>query len=322
MVITTGTTFVAALFGTDGITNTVLTAGLVERIVITTGVTATFLATQLTAQAINVNATAAGAANLVITAADANADFTNLTFTAAGGQNAFDTGVDTVTINMLSTTASRSITGTTLADVINGGTLADVIIGGTGADTITGGLGADTITIGSGADIVDLTEGTAAADTLVWATTFAAGNANAATVTAFAFGAGADIIDIQVNLANGATGATSTLAAIAPVATASNATATADGVIFTFAGAGDIMATSTVANAVANAVTVLVSGTDFSSANIATGDSLILQLNDGTNTFVFHYVADGTATTTAAADLTLIGMFTGTTTAALTGDFT
>jgi hypothetical protein len=67
---------------------------------------------------------------------------------------------------------------------------------------------------------------------------------------------------------------------------------------------------------------VLVSVTDFSSANIATGDSLILQLNDGTNTFVFHYVADGTAATTAAADLTLIGMFNATTTAALTGDFT
>gem|GEM_PF-2866534 len=103
---------------------------------------------------------------------------------------------------------------------------------------------------------------------------------------------------------------------------ASNGTATANDVIFTFNGAGDLLAAgTTVANAVANAVTALTSGTDFSSASIATGDSLILQMNDGTNTFVFHYVADGTPATTVAADLTLIGMFSGTTVQALTGDF-
>jgi Ca2+-binding RTX toxin-like protein len=213
-----------------------------------------------------------------------------------------------------------NITGGSGVNTITGGAGADTISGLAGADNITGGEGADTITIGADQDIVSLTETTAAADNLIWATAFAAGNTNAATVTGFAFGAGVDTIDIQVNLSNGATAATSNLAAITPVAVGDNGTATADGVIYTFAGANDVMATSTLANAVANAVTVLLSGTDFSSANIATGDSLILQLNDGTNTFVFQYVADATANVTAAADLVLIGMFSGTTVAALIGD--
>ena len=322
LTVVTSTNFASASFGTVA-GNTVSTNAAIENIVITSGTTGTFLATQLTGQTININATAATAANLVITGANATADFTNLTFTQSGGANAFDTGVDTVTINIGSTTAA-STTGTTLADTINGTDLAagDTIIGGTGADTITAGGGTDTITIGSGQDTVSLTETTAAADTLIWATAFAAGNANAATVTGFAFGAGADLIDIQVNLANGTTTATSTLAALAPVVTTSNATATANDVIFTLNGAGDILAAgTTIANAVANAVTALTSGTDFASANIATGDSLILQMNDGTNTFVFHYVADATAATTAAADLTLIGVFNATVVQALTGDF-
>ena len=326
LIVTTSTTFVGATFGAAG---TVLTSASVDNIVITSGQTATFTGAQLTGQAINVNATAAAAANLVITASDANADFTNLTFTQSGGANAFDTGVDTVVINMLSTTAGRSITGTTLADSITGGSLADVIIGGTGADTIVGGEGADTITIGVGADTVSLTEVTAAADTLVWSTAFAAGSANAAAVTGFAFGAGADLIDINVALQNtseattaAGTGATNTIAAIAVTAVVNNASA-ADGgtaVVFTFNGANDLLAAgTTAATAVANAVTALTSGADFG-ANLATGNSLILQMNDGTNTFVFHYLADATPATTTAADLALIGVFNGTTTA-LVGDF-
>jgi hypothetical protein len=224
--------------------------------------------------------------------------------------NALTSGTDLVTIN-----------GGGGTETIVGTSIADVIVAGAGADTITGGEGADTITIGAGLDIVSLTETTAAADNLIFALAFATGSADAATVTGFAFGAGVDTIDMQVNLTNGATGATAALIGITPAVVASNGTATANDVIFTFHGAGDIMAASTVANAVANAVAALTSGTDFSSANIATGDSLILQLNDGTNTFVFHYVADGVAGTTAAADLALIGMFNGTTTAALVGDF-
>jgi Ca2+-binding RTX toxin-like protein len=159
----TSTTFVNAAFGTG----TVLTNAAVEDIVITTGQTATFTAAQLTGQAISFNASAAGAANLVITGSDATADFTTLAFIARSG-NAFDTGVDTVTINIAATTAA-STTGTTLADTINGTALAETIIGGTGADSINAGAGADTITGGAGVDIIQVGALDAAIDRVVMA---------------------------------------------------------------------------------------------------------------------------------------------------------
>lgn len=224
--------------------------------------------------------------------------------------------------NVIGTSGNDIITGDSAANTLNGDAGHDLITGGAGADSITAGEGTDIVTIGDGQDTVSLTETTAVGDTLIWNTAFAAGNTNAATVTGFAFGAGADVFDMQQNLSNGNTTATSSLVGLTPLAVASDGTATANGVIFTFNGAGDLLAAgTTVANAVANAVTALTSGTDFSSANIATGDSLILQMNDGTNTFVFHYVADGTPATTAAADLALIGVFSGTTVQALVGDF-
>jgi len=221
-----------------------------------------------------------------------------------------------------------SIDGGAGNDLIFGGSGADTILGGAGNDTLHGdagndsiiaGEGVDHVFIGTGNDYVSLTETTAVADTLYWSNAFTAGSGNAATVDGFAFGAGADIIDIGVDLQNGTTAATSTLASLAPVTVGADATATANDVIFIYT---EVMAPSTVGTAVDNAVTVLANATiDFSSANIDAGDSLILQLNDGTNTFVFHYVADGTLTTTTAADLSLIGMFNGTTVAALVGDF-
>jgi hypothetical protein len=173
LIVTTSTTFAAATFGTTA-TNTALTNGSIENIVITSGTTGTFLATQLTGQAININATAAGAANLVITGANATANFSTLTFTVSGGANAFDTGVDTVTINIAGVTAA-STTGTTLADVIAGSALADTIDGGSGVDTITGGGGLDVLTGSGGSDIfvstavlatnaVNITDFTTAAD--------------------------------------------------------------------------------------------------------------------------------------------------------------
>lgn len=286
------------------------------------------------AGAVTVNAVAAGPLN-VNTVVDASASTGLFVFNASQAA-----AVNGIAITGSATKAS-TITGSAGEDVITGGAAADSLLGGAGNDNINGGAGADTIngevgndtitagegadvvTIGAGQDTVILTETTAAADTLVWGTAFAAGSANAATVSGFAFGAGADLIDITTfNLLNGTTAATNTLAALAPVAVASNGTATANDVIFTFNGAGDLLAAgTTVANAVANAVLALTSGTDFSSANIASGDSLILQMNDGTNTFVFHYLADAVPATTAAADLALIGVFTGTTVQALVGDF-
>ena len=203
LVVTTSTTFVNATFGAAG---TVLTSASIDNIVVTSGQTATFTGAQLTGQAINVNATAAGAANLVITASDANGDFSTLTFTVSGGANAFDTGVDTVTINMASTTANRSITGTTLADVINGGTLADIIIGGTGNDSINSGTGDDIVTGGVGLDTINISTGS---DTVIFAAAslaaLAAGAASTAvadSITGATFGAtagGGDVFNISLS---------------------------------------------------------------------------------------------------------------------------
>jgi hypothetical protein len=153
----------------------------------------------------------------------------------------------------------------------------------------------------------------------VFSSAFAAGNANAATITAFAEGAGADTFDIGFALAHGTlvfgagTGGTNTIAASTPVTVADNGTTVANtGVIFLLSGANDQMgAGSNLGNAVVNAVTALTSTTDFAAANVVTGDSFVVVLDDGTNSFVFHYVADGTPATTTAADLELIGIING-----------
>jgi Ca2+-binding RTX toxin-like protein len=136
---------------TDLTTATILTAGKVEQILITSGQTATFTGAQLTGQAINVNATAAATAALVVTATtNATTSLATMTFTAASG-DAFNTGVDTVTINGAGGT--NTIDGTTIADTITGtGTGTDTIDGKAGADTISGGAGSDVITGGTGAD--------------------------------------------------------------------------------------------------------------------------------------------------------------------------
>ena len=310
--ITTGTTFVAANFGTSNATNTVLTAGLVENIVITSAVTATFLATQLTGQAISVNATAIGAANLVITAADANADFTTMTFTATGGQNAFDTGVDTVTINMLSTTANRSITGTTLADAIVGGTLADVIIGGTGNDTLTGGLDADVITGSAGADSIILTEDVAAIDTLVYA---AVDTTVFDTITGFAVAN--DLIDWNVALKsdNATASAPTAYLAVTAAAQTNTITGSTTAVVIEFANAADALGEGTAGaafsvltatNAEIKAEVIKQLATDTAVA-LTTGTAnqnlLFVMYDESGNAAVINFIEnEGVGTTIDAAD--------------------
>ncbi|MDD5214491.1 MAG: Calx-beta domain-containing protein [Methylococcales bacterium] len=218
------------------------------------------------------------------------------------------TNTGTVTINASASTGTAQTLKGTGAGVTNitGGAVVDTITAAVGGGSITGGAGQDVITGGAGVD------------TVVFSTTFSAGNASADTISTFTINT--DKYDVGFDVTNGTTTATSTLVAVVPVAQASNATATANDVIFTFAGAGDLLAAGTTAGtAVANAVTALTSGTDFSSANVATGDSFLLEMNDGTNTFLFHYVADATPATTAAADLELIGIINASTTAFATG---
>jgi Ca2+-binding RTX toxin-like protein len=140
-------------------TATILTAGKVEQIMITSGQTATFNASQLTGQGININATAAGAATLEIKIPgnSQTVDFstTALTFTAQTAPtagNAFDTGVDIITITAAGT--SDTITGTSIADSITTGGGTNTVDGKGGNDTITGGAGSDTITGGTGKDVL------------------------------------------------------------------------------------------------------------------------------------------------------------------------
>lgn len=213
-------------------------------------------------------------------------------------------GIENIDVSTLgAATAQFVITGSASANIIVAGRAADVVSAGAGNDTVTGGDGQDTIDLGSGDD------------TVIFSSAFTAGNASADTISNFTFGAAsADKYDIQFQLDNG-TGlvlANGSAAAVTPIAVGSNGTATADDLIFTFSGAGDkLTAGTTVANAVANAVTALTSGTDFSSANIAAGDDLLLVLDDGTNSFVYHYFAQGTANTTEAGDLELIAVVNG-----------
>ena len=310
-------------------TATILAAAGIDQILITSGQTATFTGAQLTGQAISVNATAVGAATLAINVASGGSvNFSTLAFTATSG-NAFDTGVDHVTITGAG--GGETIVGTTLADNIDGGAGNDTLTGGTGADTITGGEGADTVIIGSGQDTVSLTESVAAADSVVYSTAFSAGNANAATISGFAYGAGIDTFDIGFALGHGTdtylagTGGTNSIAADALVTVANNGTTAPNtGVVFLLSGAGDQMTGgTTAATAVANAVIAMTSVGDFAAANVAVGDSMVVVLDDGVNSFVFHYLADGANTVTSAADLELIGIISGVADAGTftTGDF-
>jgi Ca2+-binding RTX toxin-like protein len=118
-------------------TATILTAGAVERILITSGQTATFTGAQLSGQGIAVNATTAGAATLQIdVASGGTVDFSSLTFTAFGGNNAFDSGTDIVAIN--GAAGNETITGTSIADIISAGAGTNSLTLGGGIDTVKG----------------------------------------------------------------------------------------------------------------------------------------------------------------------------------------
>lgn len=179
-------------------TAALLTAGLVEQILITSGQTATFTGAQLTGQALAVNATAAGAATLAITVATGTAaNFSTLSFTAFGTNNAFDTGTDVISIT--GAAGAENITGTGIADTISGAGGTDTLNGGAGNDTLNGGAGKDTITTGTGADTVIYASGPGVTDTVA----AAASIAGVDLLNDLVLNAGAaDRIDLTVAVAN------------------------------------------------------------------------------------------------------------------------
>jgi hypothetical protein len=149
-----------------------------------------FLASQLN----GLNAVAITGSALTIGAAGidtATIDMSGITYeSGAAATGVVMTGATIDTTAMVSTTA-LTITGTGSADTL---------IGGAGGDTITGGGGIDTITGGAGVDTIDLTEGTAAADIIIYAEE---GAANADTVTGFTADEADDVMHIDVSAING-----------------------------------------------------------------------------------------------------------------------
>ena len=114
-----------------------------ERLVVEGQTTMTVSGTQLSGQTININESDDnGNTTLDIDVVGTAAfDFSNLTFTMAGG-NAFDDRADIIDIG--GDNANNNITGTILADTITGGA---------GADTLTGGAGNDIYVYSGTADV-------------------------------------------------------------------------------------------------------------------------------------------------------------------------
>jgi hypothetical protein len=172
--------------------------------VIAADTTATFSGAQLTGNTIAVNESADGTTELVINVASgATVNFSDLTFAAFTGGNAFDDGQDIVTIN--GAAGGENITATDIADVIVAGAGTDTLTGGTGDDTFIYQVGDGTDTIidfVAGAatdDRIDVSDFGAAFDTL--AEIQAAATDNGANTT-IDFGGGDTLTLLNVNKGN------------------------------------------------------------------------------------------------------------------------
>jgi hypothetical protein len=204
--------------------------------------------------------------------------------------------------------------------VVTGSTGANTIVGTGVADQITSGNGADNITAGAGNDTVDLTESTAAVDTVVH------GGASDGTdrIIGFIGGSGADALDFNGAFVTGTAGqgkdttgnaVTYAASAVEVVAADTAALTNSTSAIWKVA---ETIATSTSANAIANAVAELNDGAAKFAANFTAGEGGLIVMNDGTNTFVFEFKSQDTdgggaddAPTVEAADLKLVGIFDG-----------
>lgn len=235
-----------------------------------------------------------------------------------------------VTFTSANTTASASIT-------IKGGAGNDVLAGNAttaNANNITGGEGADQITTGLGNDTFVLTETTAAADTVVFATT---ANNGIDTITGFQAGAGATTD--KAKLVDAATtNAAQDVAGVADFAAIS--------VALTSGAQAYVLGASTATNDIIEITTALssfgnlgaagvVDGTELlkalSSTNVAAssfttstaGDDFYLVAYQNGNAYLYQVTDAGTDTTVVAADIALVGVFNGVAAGAFAaGDFT
>jgi len=200
------------------------------------------------------------------------------------------------------------------AGKLTGSDTADTITGGTTTDTITGGLGADDINASNGADSIVLTETVASEDEVYYlGTTAALQTADAGdTITGFAEGAGADIIVFELDAFKDPAGATPDTGAATQMVTnmATNADISANTLAFIFQLDGTTDATNVDTAAGAAAALANVDGQDGSTAN------LIFALDDGTDSYLWMWDANGGASTDVTVDadeLTLIATVSGVT---------
>lgn len=247
--------------------------------------------------AISYTATASGGADTIGTV-----DVSGLSGGSTVNLANFETGT-----TMTGGAGGDTFTGTAGADIISGGAGTDVLNGGAGADTITAGEGTDTANGGDGSDIITLTETTSAVDIVQFTgTLITSGTVNTDTVTGFA--TGTDDIAFGSAFLNGNSNFDNTNVSLG----ASNGFASgndddiyivSDGASFNEAG----VVTAAAAFSNAGSQEAVFIGDD------ASGNANIYYVNDS---------LDGNAGDVTAADVVLIGVLEGVSSASLTaGDF-
>jgi len=227
------------------------------------------------------NMTAAGSTLTVSASAENSA---NDVFNFSGGAELNGS------FNITGSAGNDSISGGLQADTISGGNGADIIVGGAGADNLTGGLGADTITGGAGADTIVLTETTAAADTVRFTSNLftEAGD----TITGFNANTGADVIEFSNSVVTTGAGSNATLL-----------TADVNGTL----GANDVfIEITTTLSDLTSAASVASNLSNFTVTNVASGETVIFALQDGTDTYLWAFTQDGRTGIQASSDLTFV----------------
>jgi len=227
-----------------------------------------------------------GSANEVLTLSSATSDFTADLGGGSGDQITLANGVNT----------GVSISNT---ETVKGGAGKDTVtITGTGSTEITGGAGKDTLNLNS-----------SGAHTVV----YDSASHGEDTITGFDPGTGSDVVNFSGLFALSNGGDNTTLEEIASPTAQIGANS-----LFVALGGGSFSATNT--DTAAGAVSVI-NGLD--TTNIASGDKVLIMMDNGTNSYLWHFTEDGSAGA-ETDDLQLIATFSGIADAASfdDGDFT
>ena len=269
---------------------------------LTAGVSATFGGNVSKFETVSVAFASGGNTTSVVIHDNMTAAGTTLTVTAAGENASNDvfnfngTAELDGSFSITGSAGDDSISGGLQADTISGGNGADIILGGAGVDVLTGGLGADTITGGAGADTITLTETTAAADTVRFTANLftEAGD----TIIGFNANTGADVIEFSnAVVTNGANSATLN-------------TTDVNGTV----GANDVfIEITTTLSDLTSATSVASSLSGLTVSSVASGETVIFALQDGTDTYLWAFTQDGRSGIQASSDLTFVAKLAGVT---------